>query len=489
MSSASLSTMKIVLYGPSNSGKTAFKLTLLGKSDEEIKPTEKAEEVEMLRTVYKVKNGKKFPHETYRLKLADVPGKEDASDERLSGLQKAIGILLFYDSTDPESPEKLKKMVENEIIAMGYLYNLLGIAIVGTKKDLGLNKEAINKAQELANELSSQIKELWGYEVPHVLINAKDREEVDLTLNLLEHLMMSYTVPQAILEKIGIHSVLKGVEIPSKEVTTPSPAVSPPPAPPTLKAEKEIIEQAVKVEKQEIKMPEVPSPEAVLGEKEISKAPELEVQPPEKKPEIPSPEVALEEVIKPKAPVQELPEVPLPQEVLTKEKPKEQVRILPIKQPMEKKLPEMSAPIERKKPVTKALVEPIPKVSEKKISFKPITNKMIWRRLEEIAKRLDDVQKIILLKKVIKGDEQIVYYAYYVGTIPKGVSTDLMNAIIAIDEISEKFQIYSNIGKLQYILIQGGQNAIRIFKKNKSGIIYIETKGRQTPTFSGRLGF
>lgn len=488
MSSASLSTMKIVLYGPSNSGKTVFRLTLLGKSVDEVSPTEKTEEVETLRTVYKVKNGKKFPHETYRLKLADVPGKENASDERLSGLQKAIGILLFYDSTDPSSPEELKKMVENEIIAMGYLYNLLGIVIVGTKKDLGPNKEAVDKAQEFVNELSSQIKELWGYDVPHVLINAKNQEEANLTLSLLEHLMMSYTVPQEILEKIGVHTALKEVKIPS-EKTVVSPIASKPSVSPIPKAEKETIKQLPEPKKQpEVKMPEVPSPETVISEKEISKTTKLDVQLAKEKPEIPPPEAGLEEAIKPEVTAQKLPHVPSPKEVLTEEKPKEQVKIPPIQKPIERKVSETSS-VEKEKPIIKALTKPVLKVSRKKVSFKPIENKMIWRRLEEIAKRLDDVQKIILLKKIIKGDKQIVLYAYYAEMPLKEVPIELMNAIITIDELSEKFQFYSNIGKLQYILIQGNKNSIRIFKKDKSGIIYIETKGRQTPTFSGRLGF
>ena len=198
-----LPLIKIALFGPSNSGKTTFLLTFLGRPSEELSPTTEAKSYEIQRTFYRKMEGKKVPLEVYRLMIVDLPGKEGYDNIRVLSLAKCVGIILFYDATDPISAQMLHRMVDEEIVGGGFIPNLLGIVIVGTKKDLGVNVEAIKIGEKLADSLTNEIKSYWNYEVPHLIINALNQEEVRTVLNILEHLFISLTAPRDLIESLS----------------------------------------------------------------------------------------------------------------------------------------------------------------------------------------------------------------------------------------------------------------------------------------------
>lgn len=215
-SSKKLPLVKVSLFGPTGSGKTAFVKTLLGKPATNLKPTMNAGSVEIVRTFYKTTNMRKIPIETYRLQIIDLPGRENVENIRLLTLAKSTGTILFYDATDPESARKLRKMVEDEIIGGGFIPNTLGFVLLGTKRDLGANKDAIAIAKTIENALNQQIREIWNYNLPHLLINALNREEIEVVLNILESLLMSLSLPPELVQKLHVDNVVsERVSIPS----------------------------------------------------------------------------------------------------------------------------------------------------------------------------------------------------------------------------------------------------------------------------------
>ena len=114
-----LPQIKIALFGPTESGKTSFLASLLGRGMEKIAPSNDATMEEVIRTFYRIVDSKRIPLETYRLLIVDLPGRPNYENIRVFNLGKCTGLILFYDSTDLTSAQKLVKMVEEEIIEGG----------------------------------------------------------------------------------------------------------------------------------------------------------------------------------------------------------------------------------------------------------------------------------------------------------------------------------------------------------------------------------
>ncbi|MHA1609287.1 MAG: hypothetical protein ACTSUJ_04705 [Candidatus Njordarchaeales archaeon] len=247
-SGTKLPLIKIALYGPARSGKTAFKNTFLGKrSLGDYIPTEKVEVVEVVRTFFRIRSGRKIPVETYRLAIADLPSKEELLSERLANLSRCVGLLLFYDVTDPVSPQILMKMVEDEIISGGYLQNMIALSIIGTKKDLGINKDAIMIGQELADKLSKEIKSIWNYDVPHLIVSALNVEEVKIVIEVMEHILMTLSIPKDLVNKLSATAVLEGAVFPSVELVKEEEIL----IKPELKRPEALAEEAMEIAKRE----------------------------------------------------------------------------------------------------------------------------------------------------------------------------------------------------------------------------------------------
>lgn len=206
--SKQLPQVKIALIGPSNSGKTAFLYTLGGRDVAEIKSTKEAVPVGFTRTFYRVSGGKKIPLETYRLIIIDLPGASGYENIRAMNLSKCTGVILFYDSTDPRSPRLLREIVRDEIIDGGFLSNILGIVLVGTKKDLGINLDAIKIAKEIEEELGREVTKMWNYKLPHLLINSLNKNEVEAVLSILESLLMSLSLQENLVKTLSVETVL-----------------------------------------------------------------------------------------------------------------------------------------------------------------------------------------------------------------------------------------------------------------------------------------
>ncbi|MHA1617055.1 MAG: GTPase domain-containing protein [Candidatus Njordarchaeales archaeon] len=210
-----LPVIRVGLYGPAKSGKTTFRKVFFGQEDSrEYIPSEKVEVFETVRTFFQVKEGRKIPVETYKLALIDTPGREEFTNERLVGLSKCVGIILFYDANDPVSPQLLGKMVEEEVIGGGLIQNIVALVVVGTRKDLGINKEAVIVGQEVADRLTREIRNLWNYEVPHLLINAYNADEVTRVIEITESLLMTFRPPQKLIESLSASNILQAAIAP-----------------------------------------------------------------------------------------------------------------------------------------------------------------------------------------------------------------------------------------------------------------------------------
>ncbi len=240
-----LPQVKVALLGPVNSGKTTFVYTLQNRTEDSIKSTEKASAVGLTRTFYRVSGGKKIPLETYRLIIIDLPGKAGYENLRAVNLSKCTGVILFYDATDPSSSQFLKEMVKDEIIDGGFVSNILGMILVGTKKDLGINKDAVAIAREIEEILNKEITKIWNYKIPHVLINTRNKKEVEIVISILESLLMSLSLPEDLVKVLSVDTVLGKVALPP----TPTPQKS------TEKAvsEKQLIPEARQAPSVEVK--------------------------------------------------------------------------------------------------------------------------------------------------------------------------------------------------------------------------------------------
>ncbi len=201
-------SIKIVLFGPTGSGKTTFMHVLLNGQapSEEIPQTTSVQVNEVVRQYQKRIANRFVPTETYRLIIADTPGIPEAKGERRKGLQKSVGIIFFYDATSPQSPRELLNMIQEEIIKLELYYNLMGILVVGTKKDLGVNSEAISSGEEVTKALNSLVENLWGYKVPHLVISAKSPEEVGWAIYILESIIMDKP-PLDIIQKLSASNI------------------------------------------------------------------------------------------------------------------------------------------------------------------------------------------------------------------------------------------------------------------------------------------
>lgn len=308
--------VKIAIFGPSNVGKTLFRNVLLKKDTTDPKPTEKSQTVEVLREYKRpTEFGIGLSVERYKLTLIDVPGKPDMKDERMSALSKVVGWIFMYDSTDPNSPDMLLKMIKEELEFAKKFKSAIAIVVVGAKKDLGPNSDAVKKGEEVAKHLSKHTVRFYGYNVPHVLISCKNPNEVSLTFLCLESINFDLKPPESILEKIkkGIAPPRVAVSVTKKEVEVPP---------------------KVEIVKPEIsKTPEAVTEKPVL-ETEIPKVPE---PPPSREEPIAEPLAGLESIGKS---IEEIPEIPSPTEVLKEISQKPPVKVeQPLARP-EEKIPE-----------------------------------------------------------------------------------------------------------------------------------------------------
>jgi len=249
-----LPQVKVALLGPMNSGKTAFIYTLQNKDTSNIKSTKEALAIGLTRTFYRVSAGKKIPLETYRLIIIDLPGREGYENLRAMNLSKCTGVILFYDATDPNSPRILKEMIKDEIIDGGFISNILGMVLVGTKKDLGINKDAIAIAREIEKILGQEIMKMWNYKLPHVLISTLNKKEVEIVLSILESLLMSLSLPEDLVKMLSIDTIvgkiapIQASQKPLETVRTPR--IEPSPRP--------IVETKIKTETEKIEKEEKP---------------------------------------------------------------------------------------------------------------------------------------------------------------------------------------------------------------------------------------
>ena len=205
---AKIPIIRVTLYGLSGTGKTLFTYKALQKKPQDLTSTTKIETMAAIRTFYQFREGKKYPIETYRLILVDTPGKKEYSDERIKGFSGAVGVLVFYDTTDPASVDELKLMLQSEILESEFFPNIIGIVLVGTKKDLGINKDAVLKAQEIKELLTSKVKPVYRYEVPHILINVNDIKEVAITLYILESILIVFQPPRRMVNLLSAEKFL-----------------------------------------------------------------------------------------------------------------------------------------------------------------------------------------------------------------------------------------------------------------------------------------
>lgn len=248
-SNKQLPQVKVALFGPINSGKTTFLYTLQNKDASNITSTKEASIVGLTRTFYRVSTGKKIPLETYKLIIVDLPGSKNYENIRVVNLSKCTGAIFFYDVTDPNSPRILKEMIRNEIIDGGLISNILGVVLVGVKKDIGVNKDAIVIAKEIEEILSKEIMRMWNYKIPHVLINALDKREVEIVLNILESLLMSLSIPEDLVKALSIDKIIKEIapiQTPQRPLrTTEQPVTETHPEP--------AVETKIKIKTKEIK--------------------------------------------------------------------------------------------------------------------------------------------------------------------------------------------------------------------------------------------
>ncbi len=317
--------VKIALYGPSNAGKTLFRNMLLRKDASSPKPSEKSQEEEVLREYKRpTEFGTAISVEKYKLTLVDVPGRPEYKDERLDALSKIVGWLFMYDATDPSSAEILMSMIKDELEPARKLKSAIAMMVVGTKRDLGVNGDAVAKGEEIAKYLSKHTTMLYGYSVPHVVISCVDMNNVTLTFLCIESINFDLRPPKTVIEKlkstekpIGTEEKPTSVQAPKSEATATPPEIKPAEAP--LEKPSELVEE-IRVE--EVEVPTPPPTTETLHEEPLKELESLETG------------------------IEKLPEVPSPVDVMKEALPKE----VKIERPSPR-LPKEKAPAHRVKPI------------------------------------------------------------------------------------------------------------------------------------------
>jgi len=223
----------VALFGPSNSGKSTFLSTLSGKEGFSF-PSENVEEYEIERRWYKEEMGKKILIETYRLIFRAFPGREEFMELRIKHLKKCTVLLLFYDCSSPTSIDQLAEMFDKEILKMNLLYNFATICLIGTKKDLGINDDAIRKAEELRKHISHKIKSIFDYEVPHFLINTLNKDDVSTTVKIAEYILMEQRIPSELVRKLVPPALAEISFVPKAPPEIPKPSIVEIPKPPAI---------------------------------------------------------------------------------------------------------------------------------------------------------------------------------------------------------------------------------------------------------------
>ncbi|MGQ4892308.1 MAG: GTP-binding protein [Candidatus Njordarchaeia archaeon] len=415
-------SVKIVLFGPENSGKTAFSETLLiGKiQNQNYVPTEKTVTREVMRQFYKKIGNRYVPTETYKLIIADTPGSIDKKNERYKGIQKSIGIILFYDTTDPNSAEQLAKMLEEEIIKPELYYNLMGIVIVGTKKDLNVNSEAISKAQTKLNHLIETIQSLWGYKIPHLIISNLNQNEVGWAFYVLESLIMDKP-PMEIINTLSVEAL--GIET---------------------------------------KLAEAPQMEMQPTEtaKPVVETPTIETQI-EQQPEIPpkTPTEIFEPEIKAEAQRAE-PTVAPPKEEVTIEKPVKEA----IEQPQAITREALKFEETQTSPLVKETI---------KVRIHP--SEKIWMTLRKLVNsKRDEIVEALFFRKTEDG----LYAAFYPGerVLDEAKKTTILESL-KFEEIGDKIAESSGIGEPQLYIVMSKEKSILIVKR-KEALLIVKTRSR-----------
>ena len=213
-------SVKVVLIGPSGVGKTTFLYSLMEEElPSQLNPTQKTYVRETIRQYFKFSGGRYVPAEQYKLVIADTPGASDRVDERRKGIEKSIVGIFFYDLTNPRTVKELESIITNEIVNTEAYYNLMGIVVVGCKKDEGINHDALNLGLQLSRKLTELVMDLWGYKIPHLAINCKNKEEVHKAFYIAESLVMDKP-PELIVESLSAEKVLAA---PGIEGKTPLP--------------------------------------------------------------------------------------------------------------------------------------------------------------------------------------------------------------------------------------------------------------------------
>ncbi len=333
-----ISRVRVALYGPSGVGKTLFRNMLLRKDSSPPEPSEKSVVEEILREYKRpTEYGVAVSVEKYKLTLVDVPGRPELKDERNRALSKIVGWIFMYDATDPKSPEKLLEMIKNELEPARKLKSAIAVMVVGTKKDLGVNEEALRKGEEVANHLAKHTTLLYGYTPPHITISCLDPKEVALSFICLEAINFELRPPEKLIEKIKAHK--PEVVAPPKP---PPPKPSEVPKVPSAPVEEKKVEVSTEAKMETIEIPEVPKPpeerpmegiaEEIIQEEQVMEDLGGVGMPVEKLPEIPSPKEVLEEIEKPAKEIP--PEVPAPPEkAIVVEKPAEIIEKPPERPP------------------------------------------------------------------------------------------------------------------------------------------------------------
>jgi len=367
-----ISRVRVALYGPSGVGKTLFKNMLLKRDASPPEPTEKPDVAEVLRDYKRpTEFGVSMSVEKYKLTLVDVPGKPEYKDERIGALSKIVGWMFMYDATDPKSPEELMRMIKEELEPARKLKSAIAIMVIGTKKDLGVNDEAVKKGEEIAKYLSKHTSLLYGYSTPHVTISCSDPTEVTLAFLCLESINFELKPPQKIIEKLETHK---------PEVKIPKERPTPPPKAPEKPTEVVERKEEIAPEKREAEIGVVEVPELP----EVPEAP----KPAELKPEEVSIEVPTMDVGRIGKEIEELPEIPSPLEVM-------------------KEISEGKVEMVEEKPIPSLPPEVTPKVEEKVVEAKPVEKPVEAQRAPEIKVVLEKDEKCWSVAKRLKSIEWV----------------------------------------------------------------------------------